>query len=411
MNQKVWYQTANCHIPQNSPQNSNPTLSFESPPPVKPNPDKNRTKLHNHNIKIDYTEETLKKSKDDTVIISCVEEMKLTGKFYTLSRQALMRAYKNEDFLLRVSAEIKADIDIIETYFIKDYNIIEKKFSGQKSCVGNDYKTGDTIEELRLLCPISSTGEWITQEKYNNLKTNLIFRNHYQSKLNHSDKLIGPALTPTATGQIDNNQLPEDSLYNKNLAPKLLSNSTIIGSSTSLSNQMFSLSISAPNEDGLKTDDIMSTSGNSLTMSSSMSGLNQMADNKQLGVSNFKCIYNRAIDAVNLIEENRGFFKKLPSEGIFTSFGVFCVRWRRSGSTVENESKFTISGVEVIEPPLNVYCYFDCKMYVRTPMTFKICLKNPSSRILHLIATLNNSDSFMFAGHKQVRNNNLKITK
>lgn len=354
--------------------------------------------LGNHNIKIDYTEETIKKSKDDTVIISCIEEIKFTGKFYTLSRQALMRAYKNEDFILRINAEIKADIDIIDTFLIKDYNIIEKNYSGQKKCVGNDYKIGDKIEEIRLLCPISSTSEWLTQEGYNNSKTNLIFRSH-QHKINHSDKILGPASTPT--GQIDVHHI-DDSQYNKNLLSKLPANSTIIGSTNLSNSQMFSLSISAPNEDGIKSDDIMSTSGNSLTMSTSMSGLNQITDSKQLSSTNVKCIYHRAIDAVNLIEENRGFFRKLPNEVAYSNFGVFCIRWRRHGFTEENESKFTISGVEVIDPPLNVYCYFDRKMYVRTPMTFKISIKNPSSRILHLISTLNNSESFMFAGHKQV---------
>lgn len=57
---------------------------------------------------------------------------------------------------------------------------------------------------------------------------------------------------------------------------------------------------------------------------------------------------------------------------------------------------------EVIDPPLNLYCYLDQRMYVRTPMTLRITLRNPTRRILHLQAILNNSDGFMFAGHRQV---------
>lgn len=399
LHQKVWYQTENRYISRNSPQNSNPTLSFESPPPIKPNPDKNRIKLlGNHNIKIDYTNDTIKKSKDDTIIISCIEEIKCTGKFYTLSRQPLMRAYKNEDFLLRVNAEIKSNIDIIDTYFVKDYNITEKSYSGQKKIVGNNYKSGDQVEEIRLLCPISSSTEWLTKEKFNNSKTTLTFRKHRQNKSNHSDKFITPVLTPS--GQTDN----DDGQYNKNLLSKLPTNSTIIGPSSLSNSQMFSLNIVAPNEQGNKPDDLLLSTSNSLTMSTSLTGLNQTIDNKMFNDCNVKSIYHQTTDAVNLIEENRGFFKKIfpHDSGTVPIFGVYCIRWRRSGFSEENESKFVISGVEVIEPPINMYCYFDRKMYLRTPMTLKVTLKNPSSRILHLITSLNNCESFMFAGHKQV---------
>jgi len=41
-------------------------------------------------------------------------------------------------------------------------------------------------------------------------------------------------------------------------------------------------------------------------------------------------------------------------------------------------------------------------MYVRIPMTLTILLKNSTRNIINLQAVLNNSDSFMFAGHKQV---------
>lgn len=35
-------------------------------------------------------------------------------------------------------------------------------------------------------------------------------------------------------------------------------------------------------------------------------------------------------------------------------------------------------------------------------VVYKITLKNPGTKILHLTATLNQSNSFMFSGHKQV---------
>lgn len=57
---------------------------------------------------------------------------------------------------------------------------------------------------------------------------------------------------------------------------------------------------------------------------------------------------------------------------------------------------------EVIDPPLNIYCYLEEKVYVRVPMTLRVTLKNPTRKIVHLQSLLNSSDSFMFSGHRQV---------
>lgn len=58
---------------------------------------------------------------------------------------------------------------------------------------------------------------------------------------------------------------------------------------------------------------------------------------------------------------------------------------------------------EVVEPPLNIYCYLDDKMYVKVPMTLKITIKNPSRTAMRLKTCLKNSESFMFSGNTQVR--------
>lgn len=57
---------------------------------------------------------------------------------------------------------------------------------------------------------------------------------------------------------------------------------------------------------------------------------------------------------------------------------------------------------EIVEPLLNIYCFVEEHLYVNEPLVYKITLKNPGTKILHLTATLGNSNSFMFAGHKQV---------
>lgn len=87
-----------------------------------PPSDRLKKQISNHNIKIDFLDEvgTLKKTKTDTIILPCVNEMKFTARLYTLSRQALMRAYQGEDFLLRVNMEVMAplEIEILDRFFV-----------------------------------------------------------------------------------------------------------------------------------------------------------------------------------------------------------------------------------------------------------------------------------------------------
>lgn len=60
------------------------------------------------------------------------------------------------------------------------------------------------------------------------------------------------------------------------------------------------------------------------------------------------------------------------------------------------------SVAEIVEPLLNLYCFVEEHLYVNEPLVYKITLRNAGTKILHLTATLNQSNSFMFSGHKQV---------
>lgn len=123
-----------------------------------------------------------------------------------------------------------------------------------------------------------------------------------------------------------------------------------------------------------------------------------------------KTIYNNAVDAMTLTGNRRGFFNnktitlvtsgKQPSNQPIV--GIFCIRWRRNGEKQENESKFLVNTIEIVEAPLNLYCYLDEKMYVKVPMTLTIYLKNTTNKTIHLKSYLKNADSFMCAGHSQV---------
>lgn len=58
--------------------------------------------------------------------------------------------------------------------------------------------------------------------------------------------------------------------------------------------------------------------------------------------------------------------------------------------------------VEIIEPPLNIHCYLDDKMYVKVPMTLKITLVNPTVKAMRLTTSMKNSENFMISGNTQV---------
>lgn len=114
-----------------------------------------------------------------------------------------------------------------------------------------------------------------------------------------------------------------------------------------------------------------------------------------------KTIYNHAIDGFQMVESRKGFLN--ASVGLHTqNMGIYCVRWRRSGDISENESKFLLDSIEIVEAPLNIHCYLDEIMYVKVPMTFRISLQNTTKSTLHLRTVLKNADNFMFAGHSQV---------
>lgn len=139
LRQRLYYQTENLHQTKAASSSSSSCSAMDSP--STPNSEKeDLAKLlaaeqlrngggaggsqkfsNSHNVRIEnLNDELVRKIKEDTVVVPCVEEVKLSGRFYTLSRQPLTRAYKSEDFILRVNMEVKAPdgVDILETQFI-----------------------------------------------------------------------------------------------------------------------------------------------------------------------------------------------------------------------------------------------------------------------------------------------------
>lgn len=73
----------------------------------------------NHNISIEYANDTVIKMKKDNIVIPCTAEFLFTGKFYSLSKEPLTKLFQGEDFLFRVDLEVKSvDIDILDMFLI-----------------------------------------------------------------------------------------------------------------------------------------------------------------------------------------------------------------------------------------------------------------------------------------------------
>ncbi|XP_062553378.1 trafficking protein particle complex subunit 11 isoform X2 [Armigeres subalbatus] len=416
LHQRLYYQTENLHQTKSSTMISSVTDSPSTPNSEKEDlakllaSDRSGQKYTNsHNVKIEYmNEEQVRKIKEDTIVVPCVEEIKLTGRFYTLSRQPLARAYKSEDFLLRVNMEIKAPdgVDVLETQFISDHNIVEKPYKGQQRITGVKLRQGTRFEDLRLLNSMNCTRDWISQGDYLNNDVHLTF-----SRSRTPDHGALQTATPS-------NRVPADDQFNRSLLAKLPTNATIIGTA---------MTSSTGSADDFKVKPLTTSTG-------SGSGVGNDPQKEDFGksLSHIKNIYNHTIDCVQLTNNERNGFinaalciqtpvaapvatgslkgRSVETHGpdgkrkeMLLVFGVYCIRWCRSSSpNTINESKFVIDGLEVIDPPLNIYCYLEEKMYVRVPMTLKVTLRNPTRKIIQLQALLNSSDSFMFSGHRQL---------
>ncbi len=252
-----------------------------------------------HNISIEYLKDNLvKKLKEDIVIVPCIEEFKLTSQFYTLNRVNLDKCLKNEDFLMRISFEIKSPfpLDILDVHFISDYNIIEKQYQSKKCVLRQSIKRGTTLEIIHMLNARNTSDCWTTKDTY---KSNVLtdFNKLFAEDKNHNSFEFTDRFVEKAEQII---QDPFSLKEEKDKLQKLNSNYT----------------------------------------------------NTQNLVKN---IYHEALGAVSLINEDgmqakSGFFNcgfnavnKQPSNAAI--FGVYCVKWRKSGSEAVCESKFIINGL------------------------------------------------------------------
>lgn len=72
-------------------------------------------------VQIEYLDETrLRKSREDTLVVRCVNEFKFSARFYTMNRRPLTQVYRGENFLLRANTEVVApdELEILDSFFI-----------------------------------------------------------------------------------------------------------------------------------------------------------------------------------------------------------------------------------------------------------------------------------------------------
>uniref|UniRef100_A0A1A9X0V6 Trafficking protein particle complex subunit 11 n=1 Tax=Glossina brevipalpis TaxID=37001 RepID=A0A1A9X0V6_9MUSC len=366
-------------------------------------------------VELEFIDEnSMRKIQDMVLSVNCEEEFKFSGHFYTLSRKPLTKVYRGENFLLRAGVEVQTSIelDIMETYFICDHNLVQSTYSFKRKKFTNTYQCGEDLEDVIVLRTHANADEWLIAKDYERNKNETPSR-HIFNRLRSSRKHLAKTdanITGVTTSAGGNTAIPH---FSKCLVGKIPTNMTIIHSNTApnaantlmMSSQNSNMSTSSTSDDGkIANNNVNSEDANML-----------QAPVKSL---NTRVIYNKTIDALQATGHLRGFIKgailtdssqqQQQSQTVTPSpallFGIYCIKWRRCGSKEENETKFIIPGLPIIEPPLNIYCSIEERAYVKMPMTFKIVFKNSTAKVIHLIATLiiNNSDSFICSGHKQL---------
>lgn len=269
---------------------------------------------------------------------------------------------------------------------LQDHNLVQSNYSFKQKKYTNKYSAREQLESVIVLRTNATLRDWATAR-------DLDHRGKLEGKAVAS-KFIRPVPKPSSEEPLAPTPPAGISAYmSKSLVTKIPTTMTIINSNSAVSNAL-QVANAGVMSNSTQSDDV---------------NVAEEAINTQEGIKTTRLIYNKALEAVQGTGHCRGFIKKIYTlEGNPSAvpiFGVFCIRWRRANCKEENESKFVIRGLDIAEPPLNIYCTIEEKMFVKMPMAFKVVLKNPTTHVLHLIANLSISktDNFICSGHKQVR--------
>lgn len=280
---------------------------------------------------------------------------------------------------------------------------MQSNYSFKRKKYSNKYQAGDQLESVIVLRTNATLMDWTTAKDLERGKNEEAGAAQFVSRQQKALAIgkVGDApavqLPPQAAAQ------GQAHMNKGHLMAKIPTTMTIINNNN-LSNTALLMGTSTHSDDGKLSED-----GNVSAPPAPPSGTVP----QDVAHKTTRIIYNKALEAIQATGHHRGFIKSVYPlnvpildnlQEVPTVFGVFCIRWRRVGVKEENESKFVITGFSIREPPLNIYCTIEEKMFVKMPMAFKVVLKNPINHVLHLIATLSisKSDNFICSGHKQV---------
>lgn len=260
-----------------------------------------------HEIVVEYLENNvIRKKRDNILIVPCIEEFHFESKFYTLNRIPATSCFKDEDIVLRCTLKMTSpfNLDIVDAFFIADVNIDEQSNQNEKFMKKIE-KRGEQVENLLILRPKCVSSDWVTKETF---KTPVN---------NDASKIFSVKCEEVKRKE---NNVKE---------------------------------VAADNED------------DPFVLKSKDQKLNYASSGDVC-----KKIVNNTLDVTELIESaygrKKGFINAklnlLDDKSIDTSrkFGVYCIRWKKSDSSVINESKFVIRGIGKFNKRPDVLQIFNC---------------------------------------------------
>lgn len=205
---------------------------------------------------------------------------------------------------------------------------MEKPYSKQRRKFNVPYKTGQKVKDIKILHASKSTAQWVGANDLQKAdKQNVLMQ-----RIRNIDKPANEhASVPAYNAE-------KDEKFKSNLLSKIPINSTIVPNLMNTSQNPGVMNRSFSEMTKGKSSDLLTSSFNETIASKD--------ESKTALIS--KTIYNKAIDSFQLTDYCRGFLK----DGSFSEannaipvFGVYCVRWRRSGCTEENETKLVVHGI------------------------------------------------------------------
>lgn len=210
----------------------------------------------------------------------------------------------------------------------QDHNLIEKPYSKQRRKLNVPLKTGQKVKDIKILHANKSTSQWVGANDLQKVdKKNVLLQ-----RIRNIDRPANEHVSPPAYN------VEKDEKYKSNLLSKIPINSTIVPNLMNASQNTGLMNRSFSDMSKGKSSDLLTSSFNET--------IGAKDESKTAMIS--KTIYNKAIDSFQLTDYCRGFLK----DGSFSEtnnsipvFGVYCVRWRRSGCTEENETKLIVHGI------------------------------------------------------------------